>query len=92
MDIFEAVCLTIWWTEGTKIRKNKRWGSFLYSTEVTNTDPEVIVTFLKYLRERMDVQNERIKVQLDARTIIFLRSKNALKMWLLKYPGAKVLA
>ena len=35
---------------------------------------------------------ERIKVQLDARTIIFLRSKNALKMWLLKYPGAKVLA
>lgn len=35
---------------------------------------------------------KRIKVQLDARTIIFLRSKNALKMWLSKYPEAKVLA
>ena len=33
-----------------------------------------------------------IKVQLDARTIIFVRSKQALKMWLSKYPAAKIMA
>jgi len=35
---------------------------------------------------------KRIKVQLDAKTILFVRSKQALKMWLTKYPGAKVVA
>ncbi|MEW6469845.1 MAG: hypothetical protein AB1458_13035 [Bacteroidota bacterium] len=35
---------------------------------------------------------ERIKVRLDSKTIIILRSKQALKMWLSKYPDAKVIA
>lgn len=64
MDIFEAVCLTLWWTEGTKARKG-RWKSFIYSVEVTNTDPAIIATFLRYLRERLGVQREKIKVQLQ---------------------------
>lgn len=64
MDLFEAICLTLWWTEGTKARKG-RWKSLIYSAEITNTDPIIIATFLKYLRERLDVQNERIKVQLQ---------------------------
>ena len=33
--------------------------------EVKNTDPSVINTFLKYTRERLDVQDHRIKVQLQ---------------------------
>ncbi|MBI2018728.1 hypothetical protein HYS96_03420 [Candidatus Daviesbacteria bacterium] len=64
MDIFEAICLTLWWTEGTKARKG-RWKSLIYSVEITNTDSIIISTFLKYLRGRMGVQNERIKVQLQ---------------------------
>ncbi len=32
-----------------------------------------------------------IKVQLDYRTIITLKTKNALNFWLNKYPEAKVL-
>ena len=65
MDLFDAICLTLWWTEGTKIRRNKRWNSFIYSIEITNTDPEIITTFLKYLRGKIGVQNERIKLQLQ---------------------------
>lgn len=66
MDLFDAVCLTIWWTEGTKARIDKRWkNTFNYSVEVTNTDDEIIKMFLKYLRERLDVRNEKIRLQLQ---------------------------
>lgn len=64
MDIYEAICLTLWWAEGTKARRG-RWKSLIYSVEVTNTDPDIISIFLEYLRERLGVQNERIKVQLQ---------------------------
>ena len=51
MDLFDAVCLTIWWTEGTKARIDKRWrNTFNYSVEVTNTDHGIIKMFLRYLR------------------------------------------
>ena len=65
MDLFEVISLTLWWAEGTKARKSKRWNSFIYSVEITNTDYTIISTFLRYLRERLGVQNERIKVQLQ---------------------------
>lgn len=66
MDLFEAVGLTLWWTEGTKARVDKRWKNTLnYSVEITNTDHEVIVLFLKYLRERLGVQTGKIKLQLQ---------------------------
>lgn len=66
MDTSEIVGLTLWWAEGTKIRPDKRWnGKFNYSVEITNTDPEIIVTFLNYLREKLGVQNNRIKIQLQ---------------------------
>ncbi len=64
MDLFEAVCLTLWWAEGTKARQG-RWKSLVYSVEITNTDSVIISTFLAYLRERLNVQNDRIKVQLQ---------------------------
>lgn len=66
MDLFDAVGLTLWWAEGTKVRVDKRWkNTFNYSIELTNTDPKIINLFLKYLRERMSVQNEKIKLQLQ---------------------------
>ena len=66
MDIYDVASLVIWWTEGTKARPDKRWkNTFNYSVEVTNTDPEIIQLFLGYLRNRMNVQNERIKLQLQ---------------------------
>lgn len=64
VDLFEAINLTLWWTEGTKARKG-RWHSYIYSIEITNTDPVIIATFLSYLRTRLGVQNHRIKVQLQ---------------------------
>ncbi|TND08419.1 MAG: hypothetical protein FD123_2215 [Bacteroidetes bacterium] len=33
----------------------------------------------------------RIKLQLDSRTIIYVRSQAAMDMWMEKYPGAKVI-
>lgn len=66
MDIFEAVSLTLWWSEGTKARLDKRWkNTYNYSVEITNTDPRIICTFLDYLRHRLGVQNHRIKLQLQ---------------------------
>lgn len=66
MDILEVVGLTLWWAEGTKLRPDKRWkNKFSYSVEITNTDPEIITTFLRYLREKLYVQNSKIKIQLQ---------------------------
>lgn len=66
MDLFDAVGLTLWWAEGTKIRPDKRWkNKFNYSVEITNTDPEIITIFLRFIRIRLGVQNERIKIQLQ---------------------------
>lgn len=66
MQILEIVGLALWWSEGTKIRPDKRWkNKFNYSVEITNTDPEIINIFLRYLRECLNVQNEKIKLQLQ---------------------------
>ena len=39
-----------------------------------------------------EISSESIKVQLDSRTIIFVRSKGALKSWMSRYPKAKIIA
>jgi len=33
----------------------------------------------------------RVKLQLDYRTIIYVRNQEALDMWMEKYPGARIL-
>lgn len=66
MELLDVVGLTLWWAEGTKVRPDKRWkDKFNYSVEITNTDSEIITTFLSYLRDRLGVQNEKIKIQLQ---------------------------
>jgi hypothetical protein len=35
---------------------------------------------------------DQIKLQLDYRTMIYVRSKESLKMWMSKYPNARIIA
>ncbi|PIS14518.1 hypothetical protein COT64_02250 [Candidatus Shapirobacteria bacterium CG09_land_8_20_14_0_10_39_12] len=65
-DRRRILALTIWWCEGTKPRKDKRWkNSYLYPIEVTNCDPKIIKIFADFLRDEIGVPNERIKGQLQ---------------------------
>jgi hypothetical protein len=44
-------------------------------------------------KAKLKIQDDtpRIKVQLDYRTIITVKSRSAVDMWLSKYPEAKIL-
>ncbi|HTF03701.1 MAG TPA: hypothetical protein VK826_06720 [Bacteroidia bacterium] len=35
---------------------------------------------------------ERIKLQINSRTIVIVRTKEALKMWMTRHPEAKIIA
>jgi hypothetical protein len=35
---------------------------------------------------------ERVKLKIDSKTIVIVRSKEALKMWMSRHPGAQVIA
>lgn len=62
----EVVALIIWWCEGAKLRKDKRWkNSYLYPIEVTNTDRRIIKIFLEHIRNKYRVPLERFKGQLQ---------------------------
>ena len=64
--ILEVVGLVLWWAEGSKSRKDKRWkNAWTYPVEITNTDPRVIQIFLRLLREEIKVDEERIKLQIQ---------------------------
>lgn len=66
MGLDEIVALTLFWAEGTKPRKDKRLkDTYIYSTEITNTDPVIIQIFLAYLRDTLKVRDSKIKVQLQ---------------------------
>lgn len=34
---------------------------------------------------------ERIKLKIDSRTVIVVRSHSAMKMWMERYPGAQIM-
>ena len=62
----QTVALTIWWCEGTKARKDKRWkNSYSRAIEVTNTNPMIIAIFLDYLRNNLNIPNEKIHGQVQ---------------------------
>jgi len=61
----QIVGITIWWTEGTKAFKDKRWGSMIYPVDVTNTNPDIIKSFLNFLRKDVGINEERLKLQLQ---------------------------
>lgn len=64
--IRKIIGATIWWTEGTRPRYDKRWGNIRINTiDVTNTNPEIIVMFLLFLRNDIKIDENRLKLQLQ---------------------------
>ena len=58
--------LIIWWCEGTKKRKDKRWkNSYNSPIEVTNTNPKIIKIFIDFLRDDLLIPNENLRGQIQ---------------------------
>ena len=56
----------LWWAEGTKSRKDKRWKNcWTYNVEITNTNPEMIKIFLNFLRNDFEIDENKLKLQLQ---------------------------
>jgi hypothetical protein len=61
-----TVGITLWWAEGTKSRRDKRWKTARsYPIELTNTNPMIIKTFLEFIRKEIKPDEKRIKAQLQ---------------------------
>lgn len=66
MDKKTIIALIIWWCEGTKARRHKRYFNTYYCPiEVINSDPRIIRIFVDFLRKKMKVPNHRIKGQIQ---------------------------
>lgn len=66
LSLREIVGLTLWWTEGTKKRRDLRWENlWIYPVEITNTDPRMIEIFLDFLRNDIKIDEKRLKLQLQ---------------------------
>lgn len=62
----KLIALILWWCEGTKPRKDKRWkNSYIYATEITNTNPEIIKIFLDFLVIDLKIDISKIKGQVQ---------------------------
>lgn len=65
-SLIEIIGLILWWCEGTKSRKDKRWkNSYTYPIEITNTDPEIVKLFLKLICNIYGVNRNDIRVQIQ---------------------------
>ena len=66
VSVRQLVGITLWWAEGSKSRRDKRWKNAVsYPIEVTNTDPRVLKTFLDFLRNDIGVDEGKLKVQIQ---------------------------
>ena len=66
MNSLKYTALIIWWCEGTKQRKDKRWkNSYTNPVEVTNSDPKIINIFLAFLRKGFNIEETKFHVQLQ---------------------------
>ncbi len=66
MEKLKIAGVMIWWSEGSKSRRDKRWKNAVsYPIEITNTNPDLIKVFLKYLIEIVGVPSNKIKVQIQ---------------------------
>ena len=60
------IALILWWCEGTKIRRDKRWkDSYIYATEITNTDPAIIKIFVDFLTNDLNISINKLKGQIQ---------------------------
>ncbi|MGI9027756.1 MAG: hypothetical protein ACR2FM_02845 [Candidatus Saccharimonadales bacterium] len=66
MNNLEIIGLALWWAEGSKSRRDKRWKNAVsYPIEITNTDHRIIKIFLKYMIQEMKIDPRRFKLQLQ---------------------------
>ncbi len=73
----------MWWCEGTKRRRDKRWkNAYLYPIEITNTNPKIIKIFVDFLVNDLKVPINRIKGQIQ---IHEGDDKNAIENYWSKY-------
>lgn len=62
----KTIGISIWWSEGTKSRKDKRWkNARSYPVEVTNTNPQIISVFLLFLRRVVNVPETKLTMQVQ---------------------------
>ena len=62
----QIVGIILWWAEGTKSRRDKRWkNARSYPVELTNTNPAIIKIFVDFLRHDLAVPEDKIHVQLQ---------------------------
>ena len=77
-ELLRLVGASLYWGEGTKSRKLKR-GGMIYAIEFTNVDVNMILVFLRFLREIIGAYEDRIRAQ------VFLYPDNSeistLKYW-----------
>lgn len=65
-ELRAIVGLVLWWTEGTKKRRDlRRKNQWIYQVEITNTDPSIITIFLDFIRSDVGVKESKLKVQLQ---------------------------
>ncbi|MEK7640524.1 MAG: hypothetical protein AAB389_00815 [Patescibacteria group bacterium] len=51
--------------EGTKLRKDPRYkNTFIYAIELTNSDPQIVALFIKFLKEELEVDFSKVRGQL----------------------------
>lgn len=56
----------MWWAEGTKSRRDKRWRQAVsYPVEITNTNPAIIKIFLDFLRYDIEIHEEKLHLQIQ---------------------------
>ena len=66
MDLLKVVGVMLWWAEGSKSRRDKRWANAVsYPIEITNTNPEIIRLFIRYVTEVVGVPKENLKLQIQ---------------------------
>lgn len=62
----QVIGVILWWTEGTKSYKDKRWeNTWSYTVDLTNTNVDIIKLFLEFLRKDIGVDEQRLKLQLQ---------------------------
>ena len=66
MDTKTIIGAVLWWAEGSKSRRDKRWKNAVsYPLEMTNTDPLAIQMFLRFIREDLKIDESKLKLQLQ---------------------------
>lgn len=66
MDNLRIIGVILWWAEGSKSRRDKRWAKAVsYPIEITNTNADIIRIFIRYIVEVVGIPKENLKVQIQ---------------------------